>query len=135
MYLDGETQEFMRLNEGATDIEPKVQTTICFSGRRICKFHHYHFCSKMYYTYTLLLQIQFTPTSARDLFDNSDSNSMSDQPAIFTVHPTASTYAEAVFTFVSQFGWRRLLVITDTQDGEMFFISVSCYDFNSTNHT
>ena len=41
---------------------------------------------------------------------------------LFGVHPSSDTYAQAVVTFVRQFGWQRFSILTE---GGAFFDSVS----------
>ena len=62
-------------------------------------------------------QIHYTAISTSALFADSDTL---DQPAVFTIHPTPRTYADALVSIVSQFGWQRLLVISDPSGDSVF---------------
>ena len=79
----------------------------------------YEWACERCYVLVFRQQIQYSSTPADILF----SNSIAGQPALFAIHPTPGTYADAVVSIIQQFGWQRLLVISNSA-GDGFFNEV-----------
>ena len=69
---------------------------------------------------SLSLQVTYTPTSAAALLVYPESSS--EQPVLFSLHPSPDTYATSVLTLAREFGWQWLVVLTE---GAAFFEEVS----------